>query len=380
MQQPHPFSMQWITDDDAFLLLKDQWNDLVVRSYPDNPLKFFYLHEWFDSAWAWAKQSSQLKILAAFHAEKLAAIVPLKLQTQHYRGLPFKQLEFLAVPDTQQCDFIIAHSHAELLPFLLKKIWADRSWDKLRLHYLPQTSLLSNSQLSFPEEVYVQQTTQHPIVQINTDWDSYYLSRSRRLKKGNNLTRNHLQKQGKLSVERIDMLPTDTVLNIVRHISQHSWKEKTQTTFDQSAPLAFLQQLTQYAKRNHWLQIWVLKLNQEPIAYEYQMVYERQVYALRSDYLQQYAALSPGTYLNWQILQNLFQQNMQTYHMGPGENAYKHRWSNENPPVYTLCAYQNNWLGKLLKAVEQQVIPRMRPLKQKIQAWMIKEDVRENVQ
>lgn len=355
--------LQWVTEATSFYQLKIEWNKLA--SY--YPAQFYFRHEWFESAWQWAQEQGQLKILAVYHHNQLVAIAPLLLKNIVYKGIPFKQLEFLSVPDTQMCDLILAPHYYEAGTFILEYILRDKSWDKLKLHYLKSNSALSLFTQTLSRPFTLEITTQHPIVRIDEEWDSFYATKSRRLKKGNNLCRNHLEKEGAIALENLSGLPKDKLLHILQDISKQSWKQSTQTTFDQKGPYAFIKRLTEVSIENNWLSVWGLRLNDAIIAIEYQIEYNNQIYALRADYLESKASLSPGTYLNWQILETLFKQQKSIYYMGPGENSYKQRWQNHLEDVWTFSAFNKTICGTLLKTIEHKVIPAVRMIKNKTQ-------------
>ncbi|MCS5709117.1 GNAT family N-acetyltransferase [Candidatus Berkiella cookevillensis] len=355
--------LQWITDATTFYQLKLDWNKLA--SY--YPTQFYFRHEWFDSAWQWAQTLGQLKILTVYDHDQLIAIVPLLLKNIIYKGIPFKQLEFLTVPDTQMCDIIISPPYYATGTFILEYILKDKSWDKLKLHYLKPNSLLSLFSQMLSQSFTLEVTTQHPIVRINENWDSFYATKGRRLKKGNNLCRNHLEKEGTVVLENLIYLPKNELLQVIQRISQHSWKQSTHTTFDQKAPYAFIKRLTELALEKHWLNVWGLRVNHEIIALEYHIEYSHQIYALRADYLTSKASLSPGTYLNWKILETLFEQKKSIYYMGPGKNTYKNRWQNYLEDVWTFSSFNKTICGTLLKTIEQSLIPRLRIIKDKAQ-------------
>jgi CelD/BcsL family acetyltransferase involved in cellulose biosynthesis len=84
--------------------------------------------------------------------------------------------------------------------------------------------------------------------------------------------------------------------------------------------------------------------------------------ALRSDYDPAYENLSPGTYMNWKMLEQLFNEDYRYYSMGPGGNTYKFRWAEELPDQYRMTLYNRTWRGRLLDLLEL----KSRPMKRTI--------------
>ena len=87
------------------------------------------------------------------------------------------------------------------------------------------------------------------------------------------------------------------------------------------------------------------------------------VHALRADFDEACAQLSPGTYLNWKILETLFGAGLSRYYMGPGENAYKLRWSITGDPLITAHSYSPSLRGRTLSIWDLDLKPRLRRIR-----------------
>ena len=152
------------------------------------------------------------------------------------------------------------------------------------------------------------------------------------------------------------------MLATVTELSSKSWKNSTGLTLDNPGPSAFISRLTGHAHKQGWLSVWLLKFDDTPVAMEYQLVYDGVISALRSDYDPAYEKLSPGTYLNWKMLEQLFNEDYGYYSMGPGGNTYKFRWAEEFPDQYRMTLYNRTWRGRLLGLLEL----KLRPMKRTI--------------
>jgi CelD/BcsL family acetyltransferase involved in cellulose biosynthesis len=146
-------------------------------------------------------------------------------------------------------------------------------------------------------------------------------------------------------------------------ISARSWKSKLGVSLNHPEPGRFIRRLTEHAHEQGWLSIWLLRLDGKPVAMEYQLIANDCVYALRSDFDEQYTDLSPGAYLNRVLLERLFSRGSGTYFMGPGMNAYKWRWTEEYETIYRLTAYSPAWRGRLFMFADQKVRPVLRKLR-----------------
>ena len=103
---------------------------------------------------------------------------------------------------------------------------------------------------------------------------------------------------------------------------------------------------------------------------EYQLEFNGIVSGLRADYDQKFTEFSPGTLLNWRIIEQLFERDASLYSLGPGCNQYKMRWAEEERKLKTLVGYGNLARGRAACAVEKY----MRPLARRIKNLLKRED------
>ena len=349
-------SVIWIHEETEFYALRNEWNQLAAASVPDS---IFLRHEWFDAAWQWAREECRLRLLCVHRTDELIGICPL-VEKRDRLGL--RTLAFLAVPDTQLCSIIAAPSLVLEVAQAVAKALRDRSarWDRLELNYLhsaaPATVELQLALSSYGLSNRPRSMGTNLVIALAGDWPSFYATRGRRLKKSNNLVANRLKESGELHLEGLQGSPdanaSETWLQDFVDVSAHSWKRTTGLTLDRPGPGAFIRRLTEHARNNGWMSLWRLSLNGAVVATEYQIRYRGDVHALRADFRDSLSALSPGSYLNWKMLEQLFAGDAQRYHMGPGSNAYKLRWSETGDELLQLVAYSTSWRGQLRRVIE----------------------------
>jgi CelD/BcsL family acetyltransferase involved in cellulose biosynthesis len=186
------------------------------------------------------------------------------------------------------------------------------------------------------------------------------------LKKANNLIANRIQREFKAleilwyASEQADGMTVDQLLEDVIQLSARSWKQSTGLTLDQPGPEAFIRRLVPHAATNGWLSVWILKLDGKLSASEIQLQYGGHVHALRADYDLSLRQHSPGSYLNWKLLESLFEKGLIRYWMGPGNNSYKAQWTEEFDSLSTLRVYSTTMRGRMLAFWDQTLRPILR--------------------
>lgn len=354
--QRAPITVRWVRDEPAFTALHAGWNRLC-DAMPQATV--FHRHEWFAAAWQWQRHSHALAILVVESGGVPIGIAPLtSTRLPARRGLPAARLlEFLAVPDSQCCDLLAAAPDLPAVAAALADALrgAAAQWDELRLRLLPDASPAVAALHAALRAAGLHPAREaggaNPGIDLSGTWQDYYATRSRRLKKGNNLIANHLQKAGAVTVQHmageIDPAAADRLLDTLTDISAISWKQRTGNTLEQPGPRAFFAALTRTAAARGWLSVWLLALDDRVIATEYQLRFGGRVHALRADFDPAHDSLSPGTYLNWKLLEASFGGEHAQYLFGPGDNPYKQRWAQHALALTTLRAWSPSLRGRL---------------------------------
>lgn len=363
-----------VSDSNQFRALREEWNELLGRSHRSS---VFLSHEWFESAWQWRQLSARLHLLCYYRDGKLSAICPLVRARQGRTRV----LEFLSVPDTQLCDLIVPpEHHAGAIEAFVAELARQRGqWDVLRLRHLPPDAIAISGLLAGLQQrgfrALHQAVTSNPYVALETCWETYYATRSRSFKKATNLAANRLRKAGEVVIEQLaagigSAADVDRVISQVIAVSARSWKKRTENSLDHTGPQAFIRMLSRCAHERGWLSIWLLHLDGEPVAMEYQLAADGNVYALRSDFDDRCEHISPGSYLSRHLLERLFGQALRRYLMGPGQNLYKYRWTEQAEPVLEGVAFSRTPKGTVLGAWTLDLKPALRRVRHRLnQAW-----------
>lgn len=352
------FIVECVGDEAHFLALRERWNALAATT---RPACVFLRHEWFDAAWQWRRNDSELRLYCVRRGNETIGIVPCLLRTELRARLPLRVLQFLTVPDTQLCEVLAAPDDLGAVVETVVAEWrrTRRAWDLIDLGYLPPDGSLLDVMRGACTRHGLTTTARtagyNPWIALRDGWTSFYAGRSRRLKKANNLIANRLRRSFHAvevrwrTAANLDPASFRETLGELVSLSANSWKRSTGLTLDQPGPNAFIHRLAQHAYANGWLSVWLLRLNGQAAAGEFQICYEGQVHALRADYNEALAQHSPGSYLNSKLIEGLFGNGLERYWMGPGDNPYKAHWTDTSEALTGLRIYGTTLRGKLLE-------------------------------
>ena len=191
-----------------------------------------------------ANALGRLYVLCCERDGELVGALPLVRDHEIAGGRPGRTLKFLAVPDTQRCDVLATAGDAASVAnaFADELLRRQADWDVLRLRYLPAgaigVTMLAAALAERGLRSDIRLATANPFIALDTPWNAYYASRSRRLKKATNLAANRLAKAGAVDVRWLapgtgDRAEVDRVLDDIIRISAHSWKSRTGNSLDQ---------------------------------------------------------------------------------------------------------------------------------------------------
>jgi CelD/BcsL family acetyltransferase involved in cellulose biosynthesis len=344
--------VELVRDAAGFAALREAWN-VLVRESRDS---VFLRHEWLDAAWQWCQPNARLAVFVVREGGRLVGAMPCMTVREERARLTVNVLRLLTVPDTQLADVICRPADAQPVGQALAEALHEHRalWDALVFEYVPADSpgfaalldVLRGRRLRTASEPFGTNWS----IGLGSGWTAYYATRSRRLKKSNNNLVNRLERAGEVAIVQLAApMPASEVLSTIAPISQASWKASTGTTFDQSGPQRFITRLTEHALAQGWLSVWALTIDGRPTAYEYQLRYGDKLHGLRSDFDERIApGLSPGSYLNFKLIQRLFDSGAETYFLGPGNNTYKLHWTEGGMPLERILVYGNSLRGRLL--------------------------------
>jgi len=360
---------RFVTSLREFDALAPIWRDVTSAGGQTSP---FLSHDWFACCWRTAGPNRRREIWVIEDGGGPVALVPLVSRVARIRGLPVRMTEFLDSPDTPFSDFPLAGRLEEVIETFLTSLRSRRDWDVLSLRKLPASSgtwkaLETVLPGRFPWRVLGRESS--PYLTISGSWEEFLRRQTQRFRKTCRSSENRLWRGREVSLEEHrEVDPDGRVFAEVMEVSRQSWKgPRAFAMATMEGMPRFFRELTRRASRNGWLHLWLLRLDGRAIATEYQIRSDDCLHALRADFDQSVAHLSPGAGLNLRIIRSLFEQGVvREYEMGPGMNAYKLRWATGARDALGLEVYAPTPYGRLLHRIETRLVPLARRWRQRV--------------
>lgn len=306
-------SIEKIDSFDQFLLLKEDWNKLLNES-DSNTL--FLTHEWLSVWWKNLGKGKNLFILCVKENGRILALAPFMSSKGTLMKLPVKKIEFIGA----------GWGYGGIILTTKKKECSKVIWEYIRK--FGQEGILVLSKFSNNQEtldilintlkdspfLYLTENRLVPYIPLSGSWDEYLSLRSSNFRRNIKKRKRYLQKVGHVSFERynspIDM-DISEIMTMIFEVSQKSWKAKPGTAIASNHSVKnFYLDLANIFYEKKWLDIVLLKINSQPIAYQLGICYQRKYFAIDTAFDLKYAFTSPGNQLCLFLLKNLFQENL----------------------------------------------------------------------
>jgi len=361
--------LQTITNYDKFSSLKQEWNELVANSEDAHA---FFTHDWFECWWQAFGNEKQLLILTIKKDEEIVAIMPLMTGKSKLHGLTVKTIQFMANDDSPRSDIILKKNFSnvdEIIAKLYNHLSNEqKNWRLLFLGNIHKDSKTMQALLRLLNKQKAKYTSDSklfsPWVSITTDWETYYDTLKRRAKMTVNNVRNRIHKLGEINIK--ESCDADQ-LEMVASISKNAWKFTEGKSFlNRDDRHNFFKLLTAAAQKHGWLSLRLLTIGSKPVAYEYHLRYDKRVIALLAEYDQEYYKSSPGAFLDFNIMKQMFERDIVEYDLGGSFDQYKKKWKPNLRVTDDYYIYNNSLYSLFLFFIDKRIIVFFRNLKKQL--------------
>ncbi len=289
-----------------------------------------HTYPWAIAQWAAARPSRRLVVLAGFASEELAFAFP------------------LLVPASGRVVSIEAAT--ELEPFWCG-IDPELAFDSLR-RYL-DASAPRWCRISFPMvaasaadiapavsagfDATFMPTHDSPRLELLGAEDTYWQTRSDRVKVARR-RRSELESLGTLRVRALaDAADAERAIAAILEIEQESWKyERESDMTSRQNQHVFYAVLTRQLLARKWLAVNLLEFNDEPVAYEFDVLYDGVALSLKHSYKARFHLVAPGIVLREASLRRYREAGCASVDFWGSSDSFKCLWTSETRTHGTL--------------------------------------------
>ncbi|MHC4177190.1 MAG: GNAT family N-acetyltransferase [Planctomycetota bacterium] len=313
------------------------WNLLLPQT---RHATFFQSLDWLEVFWKHCGGDQRLRALVVCANGRPVGILPLVVRTEPTR---LGRLRVLTYPLHDWGTFygpIGPNPTATLTAGLRHIRQTPRDWDLLDLRWIDREGCdhgrtegaMRRAGFSPRRQAWAQA----PVVDMRRSWEDYWSSRTRKWRQNVRTSRRRLLSRGKVSFLRYrprgaadgEGDPRWDLYDACVKIAERSWQASSGngTTLCHASVRDYLRDTHAAAARTGSLDLAMLLLEGEPIAFSCHYHCRGRVYGLRKGFDPRFTTLSPGTVLQQMVLEDGFRRGDSFYDMGVGSLEVKRHW------------------------------------------------------
>lgn len=351
-------TIRQIEDNETFENLRRDWDHLLEKS----PLKSAFLTwEWLHGWWQVNGADRKLLLLTAWQGEELIAVAPLMLEKRKKFGLPLRALVNLGTPQGDVGGFLFnADAGDEVLLHLWQFLMENKhQWDILELnefsfggreHNLLKTEAEKNN-LPWRE-----MKNAHFFITLAETWEKFSERLARKFRYNLRRALRLAEEVGPVEIRHYTgNQVTWEVFQTVVEINRNAHYPRL---YNSPTEQALIRELTERkAPQQGWLDVYILWVNNQPIAYEYGFGYEGRFEDWRSGFDTRFPAnISIGKLLAMEVVQKCIQEGYSEIDFLRGDESYKEEWEPSQRDFVNLRIFNNKsvsaftayfWLEKI---------------------------------
>lgn len=313
------------------------WNLLLPQT---RQASFFQSLDWLEVYWRHFGGDQRLRTLVVCSNGRPVGILPLVIRTERTR---VGRVRVLTYPLHDWGTFygpIGPNPTATLTAGLRHVRQTPRDWDLLDLRWVDRdgwdhgrTEMAMRRVGFHPRR---QPWDQAAVVDVQGPWEDYWSSRTAKWRLNVRSCHRRLALRGKATLLRYRPRgaadgqgdPRWDLYDACLKIAQRSWQgsSTTGTTLCHATVRDYLRDTHAAAARAGSLDLALLLLEKQPIAFAYHYHYGGRVYGLRKGFDPAFATLRPGTALQQMVLEDSFRRGDSFYDMGVGYLNVKRHW------------------------------------------------------
>lgn len=325
----------------------------------------FLTHEWFDAWWQGFGGDNSLFILLLKDQNELVGIAPFMKFRRTFLGIPIKVISLMTNEHTTRADFIVKRNPVETIISLFKSLGEfQEDWDLIELNFVPAISTtveaIIEQSVLFDFKYVLKPLNRTPYIPINGSWDAFYIGLKGHFKRNLKNREKRLNRLGEVKLERLTAGNGSlaSCLQDVFEVGSNSWKELNNTAIGSTQQSrTFYMKLAENMLKKGWLNIFLLRFDNKPIAFQYSIKYRNRLLLLKTEYDLEFKPYSPGHLLLKSVLKECFSEHLQEFDFLGDSMLWKRDWTTLERTQIQALIFNNSYPSKILAQMEIRVKP-----------------------
>lgn len=314
------------------------WNALLPQT---SHASIFHTLDWLQTYWHSFGERQKLRVLVIRSDGRPIGFVPLCVNTERYHVGNVRVLTYPLSDWGMWYGPIGPNPSASLFMAMKHLDDTPRDWDMVDLRWVGTEAgqgdstgrAMSSTGWTTKKSVYQETST---IELEGSNWETYRASLTKKWRHELSRQQRGLHRDFRVVIERHrpigachgDSEPRWDLYEDCLSIAEHSWQgeSKTGNTLTHEHVRAFLRDCHQMAARLGMLDMMVLKLDDQPAAFQYNYLYDGNLFGLRMGYNREFAKHGAGKALMGWMIEDSFDRGDRAIDMGAGDYAFKRQF------------------------------------------------------
>ena len=319
-----------IKETKEFEKLKEPWNALLAQNHTRSA---FLTWEWLFSWWQTYADKKELWIITTWQDDELVGIMPFARIKEKQNGLNFRTLVPLGSPQSDVSGILVKNLDEEILTHMGEYLLEEhKAWHTFELNYYTQ----DDPALRFLKDFFQQKGVdnrekkhEHFYISLHQSWEEYLRTLARKFKY--NLRRAERLAGEKGEVKFEFFAGGDLRWNIFEKIIQINKEAHYPLLYDSTKEQEFHKKLVEQNAITELVAVFLLSVDDIPLAYEYGFVHNERYEAWRSGFDTRFdSKISIGKLLAKLMVKTAFALNYNEIDFLRGDEAYKLEWKPES--------------------------------------------------
>jgi CelD/BcsL family acetyltransferase involved in cellulose biosynthesis len=335
----------WVLPD----AVVDAWN-LLAKS--QGSWGVFVSRGWFQAWHAAFGRDDDLRIFVLRKTGVIKAIVPCRAVTAGTSG---KRRGLASLTNDHTCHYdllVDPASHHEAAPQIIATLQHFADGGGILFDHLPAAgdnvhSLIDAFRHAWVP-VHVESAPCSPWLETAGDWQECVGRLPGRLRNTLRRCQKKAMEKGQLRFEMVRQgAQVQPALDAIFETEYRSWKGREGTAIKSDPSVErFYRQLADWAAATNHLLLFLLRLDDRPIAGSYCLIDGATVFLLKPGFDESFGSLSPGTLLQAEILKYLFDEpDIQLYNFLGAPDGWKMEWTSTTCNTSSITAYPRGMKG-----------------------------------
>ena len=306
-----------IKTSQEFSALRDEWNDLLVRSDVETP---FLRHEWLMTWWNHFAGDGRLCVLVGRTEGRLLLALPLMETVLRLGPFRLKALRSITNTHSFRSHLLLDSDRQDALAGLWAYLRRRDGWHAVMITDVPLDAGPHEDLLKHVREngglAGVWHAFESASIVPEGTWAQHEQRLAKSVRKRLRNQRNRLKRQGEVHLEVLTA-PNDVAAALPEafEIERRSWKRDHGSAIACREDLVgFYTDLARLAAERGWMRLAFLRVGQARVAFEYAIEYNRVLHSIKIGYdAENYRKFSVGRLLVMDSLARCFEQHLDEY-------------------------------------------------------------------